>query len=103
MIAGWAADPSSSHEADWTDDLFFTERQRFHQTLLQSPPPELIRLGAIHEGHLVGYVDLHGDEPYRRAIGFAIGNRDRWDRGLGAWPELQVLTIHAHLPRSARC
>jgi len=48
MIAGWAADPSSRHEADWTDDLPFTERQRFHQTLLQSPPPELIRLGAIH-------------------------------------------------------
>ncbi len=27
MIAGWAADPDFSREADWADDLPFTERR----------------------------------------------------------------------------
>ena len=83
VIAAWAADPEFCREADWTTDLSFTESQRFHQTLIQSPPPELIRLGVIHEGLLVGYVDLHGDEPHRRELGFVIGERSRWSRGLG--------------------
>ena len=83
VIAEWASDPEFCREADWTVGLPFTERQRFHRTLIQSPPPELIRLGAIHEGLLVGYVDLHGAEPHRRELGFVIGERGRWGRGLG--------------------
>ena len=37
----------------------------------------------IYEGLLVGYVDLQGDDPHRRELGFAIGERSRWSRGLG--------------------
>lgn len=85
VIAGWAADPEFCHEADWTPGLPLAELQRFHQRLIQSPPPELIRHGAIQGGTLVGYVDLHGDEPDRREIGFVIGERRRWGRGLGCW------------------
>ncbi len=83
VIAAWATDREFCREADWTADLTFTEYRRFHQNLIQSPPPELVRLGAIHEGLLVGYVDLHGDEPQRRELGFVIGERGRWGRGLG--------------------
>ncbi len=32
---------------------------------------------------MVGYVDLHGDQPHRREIGFVIGERSRWGQGLG--------------------
>jgi len=83
VFATWAADPTFCHEADWTTGLSFAEYQHFHQTLIQSPPPELIRLGVMHEGILVGYVDLHGDEPHRRELGFVIGERSRWGVGLG--------------------
>lgn len=83
VIAAWAADSEFCREAGWTADLPFPERRRFHRTLIQSPPRALIRLGAIHAGLLVGYVDLHGDEPDRRELGFAIGERGRWGRGLG--------------------
>lgn len=83
VIAEWGADPEFCLEADWTTDVPATERQCFHEALIQSPPPELIRLGATHEGILVGYVDLHGAEPHRRELGFVIGERRRWGRGLG--------------------
>lgn len=83
VIAEWAADPEFCRAADWNADLPFTEHQRFHQTLIESPPPGLIRLGAIRRGILVGYVDLHGDKPHRRELGFVIGERGRWGQGLG--------------------
>ena len=85
VMARWAADPEFCREADWTPGLPFSERQRFHRRLIQSGPSDLIRLGVIHRGVLVGYVDLHGDEPHRREIGFVIGERGRWGRGLGRW------------------
>jgi RimJ/RimL family protein N-acetyltransferase len=83
VIAGWAADPEFCREAAWTPDLPIDERRRLHRTLIRSPPPELIRLGAVHNGVLVGYVDLHGLAPTRRELGFVIGERHRWGRGLG--------------------
>jgi RimJ/RimL family protein N-acetyltransferase len=83
VIARWGSDPEFCREAAWTVRLSFAEHQRFHQTLVQYPPHGLIRLGVIHEGLLVGYVDLHGDEPYRRELGFVIGERCSWGRGLG--------------------
>jgi RimJ/RimL family protein N-acetyltransferase len=83
VIAGWAADAEFCREADWTADLAFAEYQRFHRNLIESAPPSLIRLGAIHAGVLVGYVDLHGEESDRRELGFLIGERSRWGQGLG--------------------
>jgi RimJ/RimL family protein N-acetyltransferase len=82
-MARWGSDPEFCREAAWTVRHSFAEYQRFHQTLVQFPPHDLIRLGVIHEGLLVGYVDLHGDEPHRRELGFVIGERCRWGRGLG--------------------
>ena len=49
----------------------------------QAPPADLVRLGVVVEDALVGYVDLHGQEPVRRELGFVIGVRDRWGQGLG--------------------
>jgi RimJ/RimL family protein N-acetyltransferase len=83
VIARWAADPKFCREADWTVDLPFAERRRVQEALIESPPRELIRLGAVHDGVLVGYVDFHGDEAHRRELGFVVGERSRWGRGLG--------------------
>lgn len=82
-FAGWATDPEFCRQADWTASVSFADNQRFHENLVGSPPRDLIRLGAIQEGMLVGYVDLHGNEPHRRELGFVIGPRGHWGRGLG--------------------
>lgn len=83
VIAGWAEDPEFCRAADWTVEQSFTQRRQFHEALVQSAPAELIRLAASHEGLLVGYVDLHGDEPHQRDLGVVIGGRSRWGQGLG--------------------
>jgi len=82
-MARWAADSEFCRAAGWTPDLPHAEYLRFQQRLIQSPPADLIRLGAVHNGVLVGYVDLHGGESHRRELGFVIGERSRWSRGLG--------------------
>ncbi|MGW6279293.1 GNAT family N-acetyltransferase [Kribbella sp. NPDC055071] len=83
VIAGWAEDLDFCREADWVQGLTFFERRQVHRRVIESPPSDLIRLGAVQGGALVGYVDLHGDEPGRREIGFVIGERDRWGGGMG--------------------
>jgi RimJ/RimL family protein N-acetyltransferase len=80
---GWAADSEFCRHAGWAVDLPVTERVRLLRVLIRCPPPELIRLGVIHNGRLVGYIDLHGGEPDRRELGFLVGERSQWGRGLG--------------------
>jgi len=63
--------------------MSLAERQQAKRRLVLAPPKNLIRLGAVLDGDLVGYVDLHGDEPDRRELGFVIGERARWGLGIG--------------------
>jgi RimJ/RimL family protein N-acetyltransferase len=83
VMARWAEDVEFCRAAGWTAGRSLAEYRRFHQGLIVSPPAQLIRLGVAQEGSLVGYVDLHGDESHRRELGFLIGDRARWGRGLG--------------------
>lgn len=83
VIGGWAADEAFCRAAQWTLGLSREEHRHFQARLICSPPSDLVRLGALHEGRLVGYVALHGDEPHRRELGFLIGPRTVWGRGLG--------------------
>lgn len=55
----------------------------FQRRLIEHPPADLLRLAAIQDGHLVGYVDLHGSAPDRRELGFLVGPRELWGQGLG--------------------
>ncbi|GAA5150491.1 GNAT family protein [Nocardioides marinquilinus] len=82
-IAGWAADPEFRRAADWGSERTVADLEQFHARLIAEPPASLLRLGVEHEGVLVGYVDLHGEEPGRRELGFVIGGRERWGDGLG--------------------
>lgn len=69
--AGWTVDlPEPAHEAHW-------------RALIERPKPNLVRLAAVAGDELVGYVDLAGEEPDRRELGYAIGPSDRWGHGLG--------------------
>lgn len=83
VIAVWAADEDFCRAVDWTLGLSFEEHRHFQARLICSPPSDLVRLGALHEDQLVGYVALQGDEPHRRELGFLIGPRTVWGRGLG--------------------
>ncbi|BFU42377.1 GNAT family N-acetyltransferase [Krasilnikovia sp. MM14-A1004] len=83
VIAGWASDPQFCREAEWTPGLPAHEYERFQRRLIETPPHDLIRLGACSGSDLVGYVAFQGDEPARRELGFVIGVRNLWGRGLG--------------------
>lgn len=82
-VAGWSTDPMFCRAADWTLGLGPSEHLAFQTRLIAAPPPDLVRLGAEFEGRLVGYVALQGAQVARRELGFVIGERARWGRGLG--------------------
>ena len=82
-MASWALDPLFCAAAEWTVGLSMAEYVSFHGRIIAEPPGDLIRLAAVHQDELVGYVDLHGSEPARRELGFVIGDSRHWRRGLG--------------------
>ena len=82
-MAQWAADPEFCRAAGWSTDLDPQAHLEFQRKIVQDPPEGLVRLGAEFAGGLVGYVDLHGSEPRRSELGFLIGERRLWGRGLG--------------------
>jgi len=81
--AAWGLDAELCRIAEWTPDQSLDYHRRHWTATVEAPPPELIRLAAVYDGALVGYVDLHGTEPDRRELGYVIGARSRWGRGLG--------------------
>ncbi|MEO6998360.1 MAG: GNAT family N-acetyltransferase [Terracoccus sp.] len=82
-IAGWAVDPRFCRAADWTVGLPPHEYLEFQTGLIAEPPTDLLRLGVALDERLIGYVALQGNEVGRRELGFVIGERALWGRGLG--------------------
>ncbi len=83
VIAAWAGDPGFCQEAEWTADLPVEGHRSFWSDLIEQPPKDLLRLGAVQQATVVGYVDLHGLEAGRRELGYVIGDSARWGHGLG--------------------
>lgn len=83
VIAGWGDDPVFVAHADWTERSP-EETPAFWESRTRRSPDGLIRLGAERAGALVGCLDLHGDDPGRRELGYVVGPRSNWGRGLGA-------------------
>lgn len=83
VMAAWGDDLLFCDEAGWSRDLDPTERRLRWAELVAHLPANLIRLTAVADGAVVGYVDLHGSEPRRRELGYLVGGRERWGRGLG--------------------
>lgn len=82
LIAAWSRDENFCRAAGWS--IHPVEQHRvFQRRLIADPPADLLRLAAVHDGQLVGYVDLHGRAPDRRELGFLIGPRETWGHGLG--------------------
>jgi RimJ/RimL family protein N-acetyltransferase len=81
--ASWGLDRRFCEHAGWTVDKPLPAHEAHWRTLITHSKPDLIRLAAVAGTHLVGYVDLAGDEPSRRELGYVIGPSDRWGQGLG--------------------
>lgn len=84
VIAAWGDDPEFCRAAGWSATASRSERGARLRQVIQTPPVVLLRFGVVHEGELVGYVDLRGSDAQQRELGFVIGGRDRWGGGLGA-------------------
>ncbi len=83
MFAEWGTDPVFCEHAGWSPGTALADRREWWAAMIAQPPPGLIRLAASVSGEIVGYVDLNGSESDRRELGYLIGGRDRWNRGLG--------------------
>lgn len=84
VLAEWGTDRVFCEHAGWSPDTALADRREWWATTITQPPPGLLRLAACVSGEVVGYVDLHGSEPDRRELGYVVGGRDRWGRGLGS-------------------
>lgn len=83
VFAGWGADRVFCEYAGWSSDTAASDRREWWAAAIAQPPQDLIRFAACVSGEVIGYVDLHGAEPDRRELGYLIGGRERWNRGLG--------------------
>jgi len=82
VLAAWGADPDFVAQADWTPRTP-AETLEFWEIRVHRSPDDLVRLAAVEGSELVGYVDLHGADPSWRELGYAVGPRSNWGRGLG--------------------
>lgn len=83
-VAAWSLDATFVARAEWTPGLPLADHEKFWRTIIADPPErELLRLGVVHGGALVGYVDLYGLDPAERELGYVIGPSTRWGQGLG--------------------
>lgn len=82
-FAAWGEDREFCEAAGWNPDLSRETRFNSWRALIADQPPGLLRLMADLGGHIVGFADLNGLEPHRRELGFLVGSRNDWGRGLG--------------------
>lgn len=82
-MAGWGDDLLFCDEAGWSRELDPLERRVRWGELIAAPPAALLRLAGVADDEVIGYVDLFGDEPGRRELGFLVGGRERWGQGYG--------------------
>ncbi len=89
VLADWGSDPEYVARAGWTPRTYLGYLQ-FWRGRIERPPDGLVRLAAVEGDVLIGYGDLVGDDPGWRELGYAVGPRAGWGRGLGT--ELARLT-----------
>jgi RimJ/RimL family protein N-acetyltransferase len=79
-FTSWADDDEFCRVAGWSAG---GDVRGFWTEVVTNPPAALTRLAAVEGGETVGYVDLFGDQPDERELGYVIGPSARWSRGLG--------------------
>lgn len=69
--------------AGWTRSVSIAEATAWWIAQITRPDPKLLRLAAVLNDDIVGYVDFYDDETMGRELGFLIGPSRRWGHGLG--------------------
>jgi RimJ/RimL family protein N-acetyltransferase len=83
LLAEWGTDPEFCEHAGWSGQTNLTDRRAWWSAVIAEPRADLIRLVVCLDDEVVGYVDLHGTDPHRRELGYVVGGRERWHRGIG--------------------
>jgi RimJ/RimL family protein N-acetyltransferase len=82
-LASWGMDRRFCEYAGWRLDRSLAGHEAHWERLIAEPKADHLRLAAVVDGELVGYVDLAGGEPDRRELGYVVGPSERWGQGLG--------------------
>lgn len=82
FLAALQTDPVFAAHAGWPHVSAIAEGEGWWRESIEVPDPLLLRLLATTAGGPVGYVDLHGEDPHERELGYAIGPSSLWGRGL---------------------
>lgn len=83
-LASWGLDAELCAAAEWTVGKPLNYHREYWTRLIESPPEDLLRLAVVADGdRVVGYTDLFGQDSAERELGFVIGERAMWGRGLG--------------------
>lgn len=83
-FAEWTRDEVFCRHAGWRSGLDPAEGRDFWAQLIAEPPSGLLRLTAVAEPDIVGYVDLHGEDLDERELGYVVGPSARWGAGFGS-------------------
>lgn len=82
FLASLQTDPIFAEHAGWTHTVAVADGEGWWRERIADPDPLLLRLLAFTGDGPVGYVDLHGEDPHVRELGYAIGPSTLWGRGL---------------------
>lgn len=79
----WQADREYAAHAGWKCvDSPETDLEWWRETIA-GRDPLLTRLMAEADGEPIGFVDLYGDDPHSRELGYSVAPADQWGKGLG--------------------
>ena len=82
FLASLQTDPLFASHAGWRHSRTIAEGEGWWREQIASPDPLLLRLLATVDDRPIGYVDLYGDDPHERELGYAVGPSVLWGRGL---------------------
>lgn len=84
-FASWGLDAEFCAAAEWSHGKPLSHFRQHWETIIGSSPADLVRMAVVTgNDQVIGYCDLFGTDPDIRELGFVIGERGMWGRGLGA-------------------
>jgi hypothetical protein len=81
FLASLQTDPVFAAHAGWRHVTAIADGEGWWRESIAVPDPLLLRLVAITIDGPVGYVDLHGEDPRLRELGYVIGLRRAGAKG----------------------
>lgn len=93
VLAAWHTDAIFAAHAEWRSTDSVADGVEWWLRQIAHPDPLLDRRMVERAGALIGYVDLHGDEPGVRELGYVIGPSSAWRRGWATQAAREALEV----------